>query len=80
MSPEEKQYLDARRMASTYDDECPPTVRNDDRKTEPMASPFPLCKCGGPGTATHECPYNEIEGTETCNCCESCSEVCAREI
>lgn len=40
MSPEEKQYLDARRLASTYEDEpCPPTVRNDDRKTEPMASP-----------------------------------------
>jgi hypothetical protein len=43
MTQEEKQYLDARRMASTFeDDECPPTLRTEDIKTTPMASPEPL--------------------------------------
>jgi hypothetical protein len=59
---------------------CPPTVRNDERKTEPMASPWPLCKCGGPGVEPHDCPYNEIEGDVVCNCCESCTDACAEEI
>jgi rubrerythrin len=68
MSPEEKQYLDARRMVSTYDDECPPTVRNDERPTEPMASPqgFEAWECDN-------CAIHYEEPQEECpNCgCES---------
>lgn len=37
-------------------------------------------ECHGPPEEEHDCPYNEIEGSIVCNCCDYCANVCAMDI